>query len=159
EILDLRENKVARFHTPSESYDLLSFIGSPNRYVIRNVSRPGDDEPVASTSTQRLSLIAGRYVGKDDPVLIVRCQSGLPAVGEAWETLAQPYRVQGGRRGSHSGPLMPVGFDQADTSRYDGPPGVVAYGFQRNDGERVGPRAKSADPGSGKERQTVLEMA
>ena len=27
--------------------------------------------------------MAGRYVGKDDPVMIVRCRSGLPAVGEA----------------------------------------------------------------------------
>jgi hypothetical protein len=40
---------------------------------------------LAATSAQRLSLIAGKYVGKDDPVMIVRCQSGLPAVGETVE--------------------------------------------------------------------------
>ncbi|HEY8418325.1 MAG TPA: fructose-1,6-bisphosphate aldolase/phosphatase [Limnochordales bacterium] len=159
EILDLRENKVARFHTPSESYDLLSFIGSPSRFVIRNVYRPGDHEPVASTSTQRLSLIAGKYVGKDDPVLIVRCQSGLPAVGEALEAFAQPHLVEGWMRGSHCGPLMPVGFDQANTSRFDGPPRVVAYGFQINNGQLVGPRDMFGDPGFDKARQTALEMA
>jgi fructose 1,6-bisphosphatase len=33
----------------------------------------------AVTSSQRLSLMAGRHVGKDDPVMIVCCQFGLPA--------------------------------------------------------------------------------
>src|SRR5690606_19337521 len=159
EIMDLLENKIARFHTPSETYDLLAFIGSASRYVIRNVYRPGRDEPVAATSTQRLSHIAGQYVGKDDPVCIVRCQSGLPAVGEVLEAFTQPHFVEGWMRGSHSGPLMPVGFDQSDTSRFDGPPRVVAYGFQLNRGRLVGPRDMFADPGFDKARQTALEMA
>src|SRR5690606_20783019 len=98
-------------------------------------------------------------VGKDDPVLIVRCQSGLPAVGEALEAFAQPHFVEGWMRGSHCGPLMPVGFAQADTSRFDGPPRVVAYGFQVNQGQLVGPRDMFGDPGFDKARQTALEMA
>ncbi|MBO8142885.1 MAG: fructose 1,6-bisphosphatase [Firmicutes bacterium] len=159
EIMDLRENKIARFRTPQESYDLLMFIGSPNRFVIRNVYLPGGTEPVASTSTQRLSLIAGKYVGKDDPVLIVRCQSGLPAVGEVLEAFTQPHLVEGWMRGSHCGPLMPVGFEQANTSRFDGPPRVVAYGFQVNRGRLVGPRDMFGDPGFDRARQTALEMA
>ncbi len=118
---------------------MLAFIGSASRYVIRNVYRPGGTEPVVATSTQRLSHIAGQYVGKDDPVCIVRCQSGLPAVGEALEAFTQPHFVEGWMRGSHSGPLMPVGFDQSDTSRFDGPPRVVALGFQINHGRLVGP--------------------
>jgi fructose 1,6-bisphosphate aldolase/phosphatase len=45
---------------------------------------------VAATSTQRLSLIAGSYVGKDDPVMILRYQSGLPAVGRRWSRSRSP---------------------------------------------------------------------
>lgn len=159
EIMDLIENKIARFHTPADAYDLLAFIGSPSRYVIRNVFRPGGTEPVLSTSTQRLSHIAGQYVGKDDPVLIVRCQAGLPAVGEALEAFAQPHFVEGWMRGSHVGPLMPVSFEQSDPGRFDGPPRVVAYGFQLNDGHFVGPRDMFNDPGFDTARQTALQMA
>ncbi len=54
--------------------------------------------------------MAGRYIGKDDPVCIIRCQSGLPAVGEVLEAFAQPHLVAGWMRGgSHwGGPLLPV---------------------------------------------------
>lgn len=159
EVMDLQENTVARFHTPAESYDLLAFIGAPGRYVIRNVFRPGSDEPVLSTSTQRLSHIAGQYVGKDDPVCIVRCQAGLPAVGEVLEAFAKPHFVEGWMRGSHTGPLMPVAFDESDPSRFDGPPRVVAHGYQLNRGRLVGPRDMFKDPGFDTARQTALQMA
>ena len=33
-----------------------------------------DGTIAAASSTERLSLIAGKYVGKDDPVMIVRAQ-------------------------------------------------------------------------------------
>ncbi len=33
-------------------------------------------------------------------------------------------------RGSHHAPLMPVPLKQSHTSRFDGPPRVVALGFQ-----------------------------
>ena len=57
---------------PRELYDLLVYIGTPSRYVIKHVFRNDDlDQPVAVTSTSRLSLIAGRYVGKDDPIMMV----------------------------------------------------------------------------------------
>lgn len=56
--------------------------------MIKHVCRNDDlGEPVAVTSTSKLSLIAGRYVGKDDPIMMVRCQSGLPAVGEMLEAI------------------------------------------------------------------------
>ena len=67
------------------------FIGAPARYVIHSVRSKTLGEVAAATSTQRLSLIAGKYVGKDDPVMIVRCQSGLPAVGEVLEPFAFSY--------------------------------------------------------------------
>ncbi len=35
--------------------------------------------------------------------MIVRCQSGLPAVGEVLEPFANPHYVAGWMRGSHNG--------------------------------------------------------
>lgn len=159
EVLDLIEHKTARFNTPEEIYDLLLFIGAPGRYAVRTIFKKGESEPVAASSTQRLNLMAGRYVGKDDPVLIVRCQSGLPAVGEALEPFGQPHLVAGWMRGSHHGPLMPVAFDQDTPSRFDGPPRVVAYGFQLCQGKLVGPRDMFADLSFDTARRQALDVA
>jgi len=114
------------------------FIGAMRRFMIKSVSRK-DGMIAAVASTQKLSLIAGKYVGKDDPVLIVRCQSGLPAVGEVLEPFAFPHVVEGWMRGSHRGPLMPVAFYEA-TFTIDGPPRVIAAGFQLCNGKLIGPR-------------------
>lgn len=146
EVYDLYEEKRISFACPRDLYDLLMFIGAPARYVVHRVESLTGGQPAAATSTQRLSLIAGRYVGKDDPVMIVRCQSGLPAVGEVLEPFAFPYAVAGCMRGSHHAPLMPVGLEQAHPSRFDGPPRVVALGFQIKDGKLTGPRDLFADP-------------
>ena len=160
EVHDLIEHRRARFHCPAELYDLLVFIGTPGRFVISNEFRAGDlDQPVASTSTSRLSLIAGRYVGKGDPILVVRCQSGLPAVGEVLEPFAAPHLVAGWMRGSHNGPLMPCSVHDSRPARFDGPPRVVGMGFQLADGRLVGPRDMLADVSFDRARTTALEMA
>lgn len=146
EVADLYENKRILLDCPRDLYDLLLFIGAPSRYVVRQVISKSLGEPAAATSTQRLSLIAGRYVGKDDPVMIVRCQSGLPAVGEVLEPFSFPHSVAGCMRGSHHAPLMPVAQHHAHPSRFDGPPRVVCLGFQVHDGRLIGPRDMFDDP-------------
>lgn len=78
--------------------------------------------------------------------MIVRAQSGLPAVGEILEPFAFPYAVAGCMRGSHHAPLMPVSAEQAHPARFDGPPRVVALGFQIRAGHLIGPRDMFADP-------------
>ncbi|MBU4194894.1 MAG: fructose-1,6-bisphosphatase [Actinobacteria bacterium] len=160
EIQDLIGEREIIFNIPEEMYDMLVFIGSPSRYVIKHIYRKGSDEPVAVTSTQRLFLMAGRYVGKDDPVLAVRCQSGLPAVGEVLEPFSFPHAVAGWMRGSHHGPLMPVGFEDDTPTRFDGPPRVVALGFQlTDDGHLVGPRDMFADKSFDNSRQLALDAS
>lgn len=139
-ILDLKGNEVISFRCPEELYDMLVFIGSPSRYAVLSVHRNSDDEIAGVASVQRLGYIAGRYVGKDDPVMIVRAQSGFPAVGEILEAFAFPHLVEGWMRGSHNGPLMPVGFEDAHPTRFDGPPRVIAAGFQLSEGRLFGPR-------------------
>ncbi|MFO7584127.1 MAG: fructose 1,6-bisphosphatase [Anaerolineales bacterium] len=77
QVHDVHGGTDVKLACPEQMYDLLVLIGSPENYVIQNVfTKKGD--VAATTSTQKLALIAGRYVGKDDPVMIVRCQSGQP---------------------------------------------------------------------------------
>jgi fructose 1,6-bisphosphate aldolase/phosphatase len=146
EIHDIREHKKIFFDTPEELYDLLMFIGTPSRFTIKHVFSRHDGEIAASSSTERLSLIAGKYVGKDDPVMIVRSQHQFPAVGEVLEPFRYPWIIEGWMRGSHYGPLMPVAQKQATPSRFDGPPRVICLGFQLGDGQLVGPRDMFDDP-------------
>jgi fructose 1,6-bisphosphate aldolase/phosphatase len=160
EVHDLIEHRRIFFRCPQDLYDLLVFIGTTGRYVIKHVFRPDFlEEPVASTSTSRLSLIAGRYVGKDDPIMIVRCQSGLPAVGEVLEPFARPHLVSGWMRGSHNGPLMPCALEDSHPARFDGPPRVVGMGFQLADGRLIGPRDMLGDISFDRARQQALELA
>ena len=157
EVLDVFEHKRIFLSCPEEMYDLLMFVGAMRRFMIKNVYRK-DGEIAASASTQKLSLIAGHYVGKDDPVLIVRCQAGFPAVGEVLEPFAFPHLVEGWMRGSHHGPLMPVAFYEANPSRFDGPPRVIAAGFQITNGKLLGPRDLFDDPAFDDARKKANEV-
>ncbi len=160
EVLDIKDGKSIEMKCPGEMYDLLALIGDPDRYVISRIKRH-DGLPAASASTSRLSLIAGRYVGKDDPVCIVRAQHGLPAVGEVIEAFTFPHLVPGWMRGSHNGPLMPVSESDASNkcTRFDGPPRVVALGFQVGNGRLVGPSDLFDDPGFDHVRMKANEIA
>ncbi len=158
EVVDVFEDKGVHLNTPEESYDLLALIGTPSRYVIRRVFRKDDGRIAAVVAVERLNLIAGKYVGKDDPVMIVRAQSGFPAVGEVLEPFAFPHLVAGWMRGSHHGPLMPVPVRDARPTRFDGPPRVIALGFQVKDAKLVGPSDLFDDPAFDKARQLANEI-
>lgn len=138
-VYDAFEGREITLNAPEEIYDLLALIGTPSRFIVRRIYRKSDNEIAGVVSVERLSLIAGRYVGKDDPVAIVRAQSGFPAVGEILEAFAHPFLVAGWMRGSHYGPLMPVGLRHAKVTRFDGPPRVVALGFNIKNAKLVGP--------------------
>jgi fructose 1,6-bisphosphate aldolase/phosphatase len=155
EIWDIYDRKRVIMNSPEEMYDILALIGAKERYVIKHVfpkkihPKLGGkkmNEPVAVISTEKLFEIAGEYVGKDDPVGIVRSQSGLPAFGEVLEPFGFPHLVSGWMRGSHNGPLMPVGQHNAKCTRFDGPPRVVGLGFQIANAKLVGPVDLFDDP-------------
>jgi fructose 1,6-bisphosphate aldolase/phosphatase len=158
EVHDLFKEKRIVFDCPAEIYDMLLFIGAPARYVIKHVHSKTLDEIAAVTSTQRLALIAGRYVGKDDPVMFVRAQSGLPAVGEVVEPFAFPHAVAGCMRGSHNAPMMPVPLRHAHPTRFDGPPRIACLGYQIHDGRLIGPRDMFDDPSFDRARQQSNEV-
>ncbi|AAB89806.1 fructose-1,6-bisphosphate aldolase/phosphatase [Archaeoglobus fulgidus] len=164
EIWDIKESKRVFMRTPEEMYDILALIGGKSRFVIKRVypkegGKLPADEPVAVISTEKLYEVAGEYVGKDDPVALVRAQSGLPAVGEVLEPFAFPHLVSGWMRGSHNGPIMPVPFKYSKCTRFDGPPRCIAAGFQLANGKIIGPVDMFDDPAFDYTRQKAMEIA
>ncbi|MHA1246771.1 MAG: fructose-1,6-bisphosphate aldolase/phosphatase [Candidatus Thorarchaeota archaeon] len=142
---------------PEEMYDLLALLGSTSRYTIKKVYRK-DGLVAAAVSTDKLHQIAGKYIGKDDPVAIIRAHSGLPAMGEVLEAFTLPHMVAGWMRGSHIGPLMPVGLKDSRCTRFDGPPRVVGLGFQVHDGLLLGPVDFFEDVAFDSTRQRAMEI-
>ena len=159
DVRDVFEKTHTWFSCPEQVYDMLALIGTVGRYEIKEVRTKATNDIAAVTSTERLNLIAGKYVGKDDPVMIVRCQSGLPDVGEVLEPFAWPHIVAGWNRGSHNGPLMPVTQKHSSTGRFDGPPRVISLGFQVANGHLGEPVDMFDDPSFDKARADVNIMA
>lgn len=158
-VLDVMKGEYVDISCPEELYDLIALIGTPSRYVIERIYRKKDELLCAVMSTTRLSLIAGKYVGKDDPVCLVRAQHGLPAVGEILVAFAFPHLVAGWMRGSHFGPLMPVGLEDARCTVFDGPPRCVGLGIQVNNARLEGPVDLFVDPAFDWARNKAMEIA
>jgi len=166
DVLDAIGHRSVTLKTPEESYSLLALIGTTERYMISRVRRAEDGEIAASSSTTKLSLIAGKYVGKDDPVCLVRGQSGFPAMGEITAPFLHTYLVAGWMRGSHWGPFMPVGLKDSRCTVFDGPPRIVALGIQVADGGLASDDDGNpliadifADPGFDLARREALDLA
>ncbi|MDR3292150.1 MAG: fructose-1,6-bisphosphatase [Methanobrevibacter sp.] len=158
EIFDVMEHRKVILECPEESYDLLALLGSTGRYVIKRVFKK-NGEIAASISTERLNLMAGQYVGKDDPAAIIRAQSGFPAGGEVVEPFAFPHLVSGWMRGSHNGPLMPTSQKYANPIRFDGPPRIIGLGFQIADSKLIGPIDLFDDPAFDNTRNQASTIA
>lgn len=158
EVFDVMEHRKVIMSCPEESYDLLALLGSTGRYVIKRIFKK-NGEIAASVSTERLNLMAGAYVGKDDPVAIVRAQSGFPAGGEVAEPFSFPHSVSGWMRGSHNGPLMPTSQEYANPIRFDGPPRVIGLGFQVSNAQLIGPVDLFDDPAFDEARKTANKVA
>ncbi|MCH8066767.1 MAG: fructose 1,6-bisphosphatase, partial [Chloroflexi bacterium] len=118
EVHDVVNHQKIRFDCPEDIYDALIFLGSTARFAVKSVYSRNTGEIAAVSSTDKLSLIAGRYVGKDDPTCVVRCQGVFPAVGEVLEPFAFPALVEGWMRGSHNGPWMPCAVKDAHPARF-----------------------------------------
>ncbi len=164
EIWDLENHKRTFMNTPEDYYKILALIGHSSRFIVKRIfPKPGsiipEDEAVAVSSSERLNEIAGKYVGKDDPVMVVRAQKGLPSLGEILEPFTLPYLVKGWLRGLHWGPLMPVSVKEAHPTRFDGPARVIALGFQIKNGKLVGPADLFDDPAFDETRRLANKIA
>lgn len=121
-------DRVIEIDAPEGLYDLAALLRDNDRYVVEAIFSRHSGEQAASVSTTRLHNIAGKYTGKDDPVMLVRVQKNFPATGEILAPYAATHYVGGFMRGSHIGPLMPVKRGTG-ISYFDGPPVVSALGF------------------------------
>ncbi len=131
-------DRIIELKAPEDLYDIAALLRDNERFVVEAIySRATGDQAVA-VSTSRLRNIAGKYTGKDDPVMLVRTQANFPATGE----VLSPYRighfVAGFMRGSHTGPLMPVKLNST-ISFFDGPPVVSCAAFCVHEGKLAGP--------------------
>jgi fructose 1,6-bisphosphate aldolase/phosphatase len=157
EVHDLAARRKALFRTPGESYDLLALIGGSSRFVVKRVlSNRG--AIAAATSAGRPDLSAGGFAGQDDPVMIVRAESGFPAVGDLLGAFTTPSLAGGWTAGSCRGPLMPVGVCDANRTAFDGPPRATCLGFQVSDGRLVGPADLFDDPAFDPVRRRCLAL-
>ncbi len=131
-------DKVIELNTPEELYDIAALLRDNERYVVESVWSRETGDIGASACTSRLHNIAGKYTGKDDPVMLVRCQGPFPATGEVLAPFNIGHYVAGFMRGSHNGPLMPVKMNSS-VSYFDGPPVVSALGFCVHKGKLTEP--------------------
>ena len=133
-----RGEKIIELNAPEDLYGIATLLRDNQRYVVEAIySRETGNQAVA-VSTTRLHNIAGKYTGKDDPVMIVRTQGEFPATGEVLMPFEKCHLVAGFMRGSHTGPLMPCRL-YTDISYFDGPPVVTGSAFSMRDGVLVGP--------------------
>jgi len=131
-------DRVVELVTPEEMYDLAALLRDNGRYVIESIHARYDDDIAVSSCTTRLRNIAGKYVGKDDPIMLVRTQKSFPATGEVLAPFEIAHFVAGFMRGSHNGPLMPVRA-RSSVSFFDGPPIVSCLAFSIREGKLTEP--------------------
>jgi fructose 1,6-bisphosphate aldolase/phosphatase len=138
-------DRVVELTTPEELHDVAALLRDTERFVVESIRSRHTDEACVAVSTSRLHNIAGRYTGKDDPVMLVRVQKDFPATGEILAPYAIGHHVAGGMRGSHNVPLMPVPLGSS-ISWFDGPPIVTCAAFSLHEGKLTEPVDAFAHP-------------
>jgi len=130
-IMDVEYTEKDRYielNAPEDLYDIAALLRDNERFVVSAIYSRETGEQAVAASTTRLHNIAGKYIGKDDPVMLIRVQGAFPAAGEVLSPYSIGHYVAGFMRGSHTGPLMPVKTGSG-ISFFDGPPVVTATAF------------------------------
>ncbi len=136
-VMDVEKGTIAQLSMWEDKPTLEAALMYPGRYVISSVYTK-DNIPILSASTDRLHNIAGKYVGKDDPICIVRTQKDFPATEEVGSAFSNPHYVAGNTRGSHHMPLMPVKINSPASINF-AIPIVSSLVFSMRDGKLTGP--------------------
>ena len=136
-IMDVEEGKIAELELWQDKPTIEAALMYPSRYVVDSVTTK-EGEPILAASTDRLHNIAGTYVGKDDPICLIRTQKNFPATEEVGSVFNNPHYVAGNTRGSHNMPLMPVKLNSAATINFCIPI-VEALVFSMHNGKFTGP--------------------
>lgn len=111
-------DSILTLRAPEDTYRIAALLRDNERFGIAGIHSRQYNERAVAISAQRLHNIAGKYVGKDDPVALVRNQGIFPAPEELVSPFAKAHFVGGDARGSHAMPLMPVPMGTAVTGIY-----------------------------------------
>ncbi|HSF00912.1 MAG TPA: fructose-1,6-bisphosphate aldolase/phosphatase [Nitrososphaeraceae archaeon] len=136
-VMDVMSGNIADLKMWEDKPELEAALMYPGRYVVHSVYS-SQGEQILSASTDRLHNIAGTYVGKDDPIAIVRTQKDFPATEEVGSAFNNPHYVSGNTRGSHHLPLMPVKLNSPASINF-AIPIVACLVFSMHDGRLTGP--------------------
>jgi fructose 1,6-bisphosphate aldolase/phosphatase len=136
-VMDVEEGKIAKLSLWEDKPTIEAALMYPGRYVVSTVTTK-QGEPILAASTDRLHNIAGTYVGKDDPICLIRTQKNFPATEEVGSVFNNPHYVAGNTRGSHNMPLMPVKLNSAASINFCIPI-VEALVFSMHNGKFTGP--------------------
>ncbi len=136
-IMDVEKGKIAQLNMWEDKPTLEAALMYPGRYVVSSVFTK-NNLPILAASTDRLHNIAGKYVGKDDPICIIRTQKDFPATEEVGAAFSNPHYVAGNTRGSHHMPLMPVKINSPASINF-AIPIVSSLVFSMHNGKLVGP--------------------
>lgn len=151
-------DRIIELNAPEELYEIAALLRDTERFVVESVWSRASGEQAVSASTSRLHNIAGKYTGKDDPVMLVRVQKDFPATGEILAPYAIGPYVAGGMRGSHQMPLMPVPLNTG-ISYFDGPPVITCAAFAMHAGRLTEAVDAFAHPFWERVRDSVAEKA
>ena len=136
-IMDVEKAQIASLRLWEDKPTIEAALMYPGRYVVDSVYTK-EGEPILDASTDRLHNIAGTYVGKDDPICLVRTQKNFPATEEVGSMFNNPHYVAGNTRGSHNMPLMPVKLNSAASINFCIPI-VESLVFSMHNGKFTGP--------------------
>ncbi len=151
-------DRIIELSAPKDLYEIAALLRDTERYVVESIWSLSSGEQAVAASTSRLHNIAGKYTGKDDPVMLVRVQKDFPATGEVLAPYAIGPYVGGGMRGSHQMPLMPVPL-QSGISYFDGPPVITCAAFAMHAGRLTEPVDTFAHPFWNRVRDSVSDKA
>lgn len=102
-------DRVIKLNVPERAWDVATLLQNPDRYAVESIhSRHLADQHIVSVSATRMHNVSGKYVGKDDPICLIRTQGIFPAPEEVVEPYLLGHYVSGGCRGSHIMPMLPV---------------------------------------------------
>jgi fructose 1,6-bisphosphate aldolase/phosphatase len=93
-IMDVNYTEGDRFielNSPEEIYDIAALLRDNQRFVVESIYSRNNGDIGASVSTTRLHNIAGKYTGKDDPVMLVRVQGAFPCPIQHWPLCGRFY--------------------------------------------------------------------
>ncbi len=138
-------DRVIELSAPEDLYDIAALLRDTERFVVESIWSRATGEQAVCVATSRLHNIAGKYTGKDDPVMLVRTQMNFPATGEVLAPYAIAHYVAGCMRGSHNMPMMPAALN-SPVGYFDGPSIVSCAAFSLRHGRLTGPIDEFAHP-------------